>query len=217
MIWYVKSYHLCQIRQRIALETPPVVTHTLLIFQVLHTDTIHMMPSSNGYKYIVHGRCRLSSWIEAKALRQENARAIGQWLFEDIICRWGSLVKIVIDNGALFKKAVTWLEEKYGIKEVTISPYNLQANGAVKRPHWDLRQMLYKATKEEVKKWFWHLPYVTWADKITVRKETRCLPYFMVTGAHPMIPLDVVEATWLVKYPERMASSAELIGLQALA
>jgi len=39
----------------------------------------------------------------------------------------------------------------------------------------------------------------------------------MVTGAHPTIPLDVVEATWLVKYPKRMISSAELIELQALA
>jgi len=77
--------------------------------------------------------------MEAKVLRQENVRAIGQWLFENIICRWGSLVKIVTDNRALFKKAVTWLEEKYGIKGVAISPYNSQANCIVERPHWDLR------------------------------------------------------------------------------
>jgi len=86
-IWYVKSYHLCQIRQRRVLKMPPVITHTPAIFQVLHVDTVYMSPPSNGCKYIVHGRCGLSSWMEAKALRQENARAIGQWLFEDIICR----------------------------------------------------------------------------------------------------------------------------------
>jgi len=39
----------------------------------------------------------------------------------------------------------------------------------------------------------------------------------MVTGAQPTLPLDVVEATWLVTYPERMLSRAELIGLQAAA
>jgi len=44
--------------------------------------------------------------MEAKALKEENTRSIGQWLFEDIICRWGSLVKIVTDNGAPFKKAI---------------------------------------------------------------------------------------------------------------
>jgi len=107
---------------------------------------------SNGCKYIVHGKYGLSSWVKAKALKEENARSIEQWLFEDIICRWGSLVKIVTDNGALFKKAIKWLKEKYEIKEVTISSYNSQANGIVKRPHWDLRQMLYKAMKEDVRK-----------------------------------------------------------------
>jgi len=87
VIWYVKLCHLCQIRQRIALEMPPVVTHTPSIFQVLHADTVHMTPPSNGCRYIVHGRCGLSSWMEAKALRQENAKAIEQWLFKDIVCR----------------------------------------------------------------------------------------------------------------------------------
>jgi len=39
----------------------------------------------------------------------------------------------------------------------------------------------------------------------------------MVTGAHPTIPLDIIEVTWLVKYPERMFSREELIGLRAMA
>jgi len=39
----------------------------------------------------------------------------------------------------------------------------------------------------------------------------------MVTGAHLTIPLDIIEVAWLVKYPERMLSREELIGLQAIA
>jgi len=130
--------------------------------------------------------------MESRALREENTKSIEQWLFENIICRWGSLVKIVTDNGAPFKKAVKWIEEKYGIKEVTILPYNSQANKVVERLYWDLRQMLYKATRGDVKKWFWSLHHVMWADRVTVRKGTDCSPYFMVTGAQPALPLDVV-------------------------
>jgi len=100
---------------------------------------------------------------------------------------------------------------------VTISSYNSQANGVVERPHWDLRQMLYKATGGDIKKWFWSLHYIMWADRVTVRKETGCSPYFMVTGAQPTLSLNVIEATWLVRYPERMLSRSELIGLQATA
>jgi len=92
--------------------------------------------------------------MEARVLKEENAKSIGQWLFEDVIYRWGSLVKIVTNNGLSFKKVVKWIEKKYGIKGVTISPYNSQANGAVERLHWDLRQMLFKATGGEVKKWY---------------------------------------------------------------
>ena len=77
--------------------------------------------------------------------------------------------------------------------------------------------MLFKVTGEEVKKWYWFLYHVTWADRITVRKETECSPYFIVTGAQPTLPLDIIKATWLVKYPERMLSRSELIGLRALA
>lgn len=215
--WYVRTCHLCQVRQKMAMELPPVVTHTPSIFQVLHADTVHMSPPSNGCKYIVHGRCALSSWMEARALRTEDAKSIGQWLFEDIVCRWGSLVKIVTDNGSPFRKAVRWLEEKYGIRGVAISPYNSQANGVVERPHWDLRQMLFKATGGEVKKWFWNLHHVMWADRVTIRKGTGCSPYFMITGAHPTLPLDIVEATWLVKYPAQIATTTEIIGLRALA
>jgi hypothetical protein len=172
---------------------------------------------SNGCKYIVHGWCALSSWLEVKALQNKDTKSIGQWLFEDIICRWGSLMKIVMDNRSPFRKAVSWLENKYRIKGVTISPYNSQANGKVERPHWDLRQMLYKATDRDVKKWYWHLHHVTWANQSTVWKGTGCSPYFMVTGAHPTIPLGIVEAIWLVKYLEKLIKTSELVGLRAAA
>jgi hypothetical protein len=39
----------------------------------------------------------------------------------------------------------------------------------------------------------------------------------MVTGAHPTIPLDVTEATWLVELPDRVLTDDELIGYRARA
>ena len=51
-----------------------------------------------------------------------------------------------------------------------------------------------------------------WAERITVRKGLGCSPFFMVTGAHPIIPLDLVEATWLVEPPDGPLTTEELIG-----
>ena len=78
--------------------------------------------------------------------------------------------------------------------------------------------MLYKATGEEnVAKWFWFLVAVLWADRVSIRRLTGCSPYFMVTGAHPTLPLDVKEATWLVKPPTGVLTEEELIGMRARA
>ena len=217
VVWYIKTCHYCQERQKTLVQIPPVETHTPSVFQVVHADTIHMTPKSNGCKYIVHARCHLTSWPEARALQKENAESIGRWLFEDIICRWGCLVEIVTDNGPPFIKAVKWLADKYGIRGIRISPYNSKANGSIERPHWDLRQMLYKATGGAITRWFWFLHHVLWADRISCRKRLGHSPFFMVTAAHPVIPLDVVEATWLIKLPGRVLTDAEVIGFRAQA
>ncbi|KJA14595.1 hypothetical protein HYPSUDRAFT_113141, partial [Hypholoma sublateritium FD-334 SS-4] len=116
-----------------------------------------------------------------------------------------------------FVKAVKWLAEKYGIRGIRISPYNSRANGSIERPHWDLRQMLYKATGGAITKWFWFLHHVVWADRVSVRKRLGQSPFFMVTAAHPTIPLDIVEATWLVKLPGRVLTDEEVIGFRAQA
>ena len=205
--WYVKTCDLCQKRQKLLVKVPPVVTHTLSIFQVLHADSMHMSPKSNGCGYIIHGQCGMTSWMEGRAVKTENGKTIAHWLFEDIICRWGCITKIITDNGGPYRSAAAWLEQKYGIKGIRISAYNSKANGRIERPHWDVRQMLYKATGGNPSKWY----------RVSVRKGFGCSPFFMVMGAHPILPLDIQEATWLVELPDRMLTMAELIGYKAKA
>ena len=138
-------------------------------------------------------------------MKEETARSVGIWLFEDIICRWGCIRNIVTDNASVYRAAAAWLERKYVIRGIRISSYNSKANGRIERPHWDLQQMLWKATGGSPAKWFWFFFLVLWADRITVRKYFGCSPFFMTTGAHPILPLDIQEATWLVEIPGRYA------------
>ncbi|SJL13049.1 uncharacterized protein ARMOST_16486 [Armillaria ostoyae] len=217
IVWYVSTCHICQECQKTVIKVPPTVSFTPSIFQVLHADTMHMPQASNGHKYIVHGRCTLTSWMEGRTLASKTAQAIGEWLFEEIICRWGCLSLIITDNGKQFKAAIKYLEKKYGIRGIQIAPYNSQANGRIERPHWDVRQALYKACGGVQNKWHQYFMLIMWADRITVRKRMGHLPFFAVTGAHPILPLDVLEATWLVEYPGRMLEDWELHGLRAIA
>ena len=77
-------------------------------------------------------------------LRAENSMNIGDWIFQDILSRWGSIQEIVTDNSPPFIKALDYLAKWYHIYHITISGYNSRANGIVKRSHFDVRQALVK-------------------------------------------------------------------------
>lgn len=215
--WYVKTCHLCQKRQLAIMKAPPVVSSTPSVFQRVHSDVMHMSENSNGCNFIADARCALTRYVEGRALHKQTAKNIGMFLLEDIICRWGCPIWIMTDNGTPFIAAMEWLKSKYGITGIKIAPYHSQSNAVVERGHWDLRQSLYKATGGNLSKWYYFLHQVMWADRITTRRGMGCSPYFAVCGAHPVLPLDVAEATWMAEYPDRIISTDELVGLRARA
>ena len=51
-------------------------THTLLIFQVLHADTMHMTLKSNRCRYILHGWCEMILWMEGHLARDEKGQTV---------------------------------------------------------------------------------------------------------------------------------------------
>jgi hypothetical protein len=135
--WYIRTCHLCQIRQTRNLLIPPTVATPAPLFAKVYIDTMHM-PSSGGYRYIVQGRCSLVYYPEFRMLRKENAKTLGDWIFEDLICQWGSLAEIVTDNGPAFIAALEYLSRQYRIRHIRISGYNSRANGLVERSHFDV-------------------------------------------------------------------------------
>jgi hypothetical protein len=95
--WYIRTCHICQLRQTRNLLIPPKVDTPAPLFAKVYIDTMHMPPSGQ-FKYIVQGRCSLTYYPEFRMLRNETTKTIGDWIFKDIICRWGSLNEIVTDK-----------------------------------------------------------------------------------------------------------------------
>jgi hypothetical protein len=214
--WFIRTCRLCQLRQTRNILIPPVVATPAPLFGKVYTDTMHL-PKSNGYKYLVQGRCSLCHYVEFRKLRAETAVTLGDWIFEDILCRWGAISEIVSDNGPPFVKALQYLEKKYHIRHIRISGYNSRANGLVERSHFDVRQALFKAVDGVQSQWSKAAYSVFWADRITVRRRMGCSPYFAATGTHPILPLDIAEATYLLPPPDAPLSTTELITTRAMA
>src|SRR5882724_508692 len=155
--WFVSTCHPCQTRQLCHLHLPPVVPEIPSLFHKVHIDTM-LMPTVNKFCYLVQARCALSSWLEWHPLRKENEKTLGDFIFKEILCRWGGVAEIVTENGAAFVAAAAYLSEKYGIDHIKISPYNSQANGLVEHKHFNVHESLMKACDNDQNGSGWHPP-----------------------------------------------------------
>jgi hypothetical protein len=213
--WFILTCHICQVRKTRQALIPPTVQLPAPLFSKVYMDTMHM-PTSSGYKYIAQGRCSLVYWPEWCMLQKENGQSLGNWILRDIIYRWGLLLEIVTDNGAAFLKALAYLEKHYHIKHIRISGYNSHANGLVERSHFEVREAIFKACDGNESKWSSVAHSVFWAERVTIRRRMGCSPYFAATGTHPLLPVDIAEANYLLPPPDSTLSTTDLIARRAI-
>ena len=60
-------------------------------------------------------------------------------------------------------------------------------------------------------KWVYMAPLVFWANQVTVCQSIGYSPYFMAHGVEVVLPLDIVEATYLLPPLDVPASTKDLI------
>lgn len=120
-------------------------------------------------------------------------------------------MEIVTNNSPAIAKATKYLADKYQIWHITISGYNSQANGMVEVTHFDIWQVLFKAANRDKSQWLHVAGSVFWADRVTIRKHLGCSPYFALTGTHPVLLLDIANATYLLLPPNALLMMEQLI------
>ena len=176
---------------------PLSISFPALLFAKVFIDSM-LMPTSQGYRYICQGRCSLSSYAEWAIWRKETSAAVGKFIFQDILCRWGVVAEIVSDNGAPIVAGLEWLAKKYGITHIRISLYNKQATGVIECSHLTICKSLVKACGDDISQWLDLLPHIFWADRVTIHKATGLSLFFIVHGVELVLPFNLAEATYLV-------------------
>jgi hypothetical protein len=63
----------------------PVIAMLASLFSKIYVNTMYL-PVSSSFQYLVQGRCSLCQWLEFQKLHKETVAAIGDWLYEDILC-----------------------------------------------------------------------------------------------------------------------------------
>ena len=144
-------------------------------------------------------------------LRSETGRLIADFIFQDLLCRWGGIYELVTDNGTPFLNALEILAEKYNVKHIRISGYNSRANGLIERKHYDFRNVLYKIADGDSARWSQSFYAVLWAMRVTTTRTLGQSPYLAATGIHPILPFDIDEATYLLPPPDSVLTTEDLI------
>ena len=92
-------------------------------------------------------------------------------------------------------QVISELCDLLGVTKIRTSPYHLQTNSAIKRVHQTLRRMIAKMDPDKRAKWPLHLGPILIAYNATRSLITGYLPYFLMFGRQPRLPVDLLFPT----------------------
>ena len=207
---HIQSCHTCQLRSTKKMHRPITMSRPQGVFSKVYLDVMKM-PKARGKEWLVACRDDLSGVTECKALARDTAKAVAKFFYHRIILRYGTVMEVVTDNGSSFQGEFRKLLQEYRIPQITISPYNSQANGVVERGHFNIREAIVKLCKEDVSRWPLLVPAACYADRITVRRATGFSPFYLLHGVHPFLPCDLADATFMVTEFKKGMTDAELL------
>ena len=138
-------------------------------------------PCAGDYGFIVFARDDLSGWMEGRAIDAVNSWNVAKFIYEDVLCRHGCPLRIIMNEDTENLDLTKGLLEHYRIQQTFISAYHPQANGLVERGHDSIVNSLAKHSKEPGD-WMKFLRLALWADRISVRCSTDYSIFELVHG-----------------------------------
>ncbi|EIM89496.1 uncharacterized protein STEHIDRAFT_51944 [Stereum hirsutum FP-91666 SS1] len=82
------------------------------------------------------------------------------------------------------------------------------------RGHFIIRESIVKACEGNLTRWPDKVAAAFFADKVTVSAATGCSPFYLLHGAHPVLPFDLTEATWMIRGYRAGLSTVDLLALR---
>ena len=155
--------------------------------------------SSRKKRYIILATDYATKWVEAKATRKNDAETSVNFLFEEILMRFGHPLELVSDRGTHFlNDVIVDLTDKYLIKHRKTTPYNPKANGLTERANGIIGKILNKMVSAHKTDWDQKLPSAVHAYNTTEKTTTGKTPYFLVFGKEAVHGIELEVETFRV-------------------
>ncbi|RDX97723.1 Gypsy retrotransposon integrase-like protein 1, partial [Mucuna pruriens] len=172
----------------------------------IYTDNIHVAPSELhnialpwfvhhvglGYdRFILGAIDYFTKWVEVASYVSVTKSVVVKFIKRDIICGYGLLVHIIIDNGTnLNNNMMIELCEQFKIKHHNSTPYRHKMNGAVEAANKNIKKIVQKMVAT-YKDWHDMLPYALHEYRTSVQTSTKATPYSLVYGTEAVLLVEV--------------------------
>ena len=143
-------------------------------------------------KFLVVGIDYFSKWVEAEPLASITQQNVKNFVWKNILCRFGVPQVLVFGNGRQFDNALFKdFCEHFGIQNHYSSPAHPQANSQVEVANRSFLKIIKTRLERAKEVWPDELPGVLWAYRTTVRTPTGETPFKLAYGSETVIPAEV--------------------------
>ena len=109
-------------------------------------------------KYIVAATDYVTKWVEAKALTDNTAKKIANFLYEHIITRYSCPLELASDQGTHFlNETMEALTQEFQINHRKSTTYYPRCNGQAESTNKTLKSILTKMAQTSKGSWDMHL------------------------------------------------------------
>ena len=137
-----------------------------------------------------------SCHVQAYKVDDKRVVTIAKCLYDNYFRHYGFPRCLMSDQGKEFCNNI--LKEMcyyLNIKKIRTMPYHPKLNRAVKHVHYTLCRMIGKLDNKQCKNWVDHLATITHAYNVTRLQITSYLPYFLMMGCRPLLPVNLLFPT----------------------
>src|SRR5688572_16862818 len=189
---YTKTCWECQQRGTARQNNPKQTIQPSDCFERWGIDIVGpLLATETGNRYIIVAMDYFTRWPEAKVVRSANSEEVANFIYENIICRFGAPRVIQSDQGTHFvNQVIKQLTEKFRIRHSLSSPYHPQSNGLVERFNKTLCEGLAKVG-DLIFDWDKYIQPVLFAYQIKELRISKQSSYVLIYGREPNLVMDV--------------------------